>query len=81
MNAIIDSNLCRMSAASFFETAIVGDAKGDADASRQLDTLIRRAEIQIEPVTYDQVLIARQAYRDFGKGRRPASLNFGDCFA
>ena len=26
--------------------------------------------------------IARQAYRDFGKGSgHPAKLNFGDCFA
>ena len=24
--------------------------------------------------------IARQAYLDFGKGRHPAALNFGDCF-
>ena len=25
--------------------------------------------------------MARQAYLDFGKGRHPAGLNFGDCFA
>ena len=24
---------------------------------------------------------SRQAYTDFGKGRHPAGLNFGDCFA
>jgi ribonuclease VapC len=24
---------------------------------------------------------ARQAFHDFGKGRHPARLNFGDCFA
>jgi ribonuclease VapC len=28
-----------------------------------------------------QAEIARQAYRDFGKGRHPACLNFGDCFS
>jgi ribonuclease VapC len=32
-------------------------------------------------VTVDQVQVARQAFHDFGKGRHPASLNFGDCFA
>jgi ribonuclease VapC len=37
--------------------------------------------IVIEPVTVDQVHVARQAFHDFGKGRHPASLNFGDCFA
>jgi uncharacterized protein with PIN domain len=32
--------------------------------------------------TLDQARIARDAYRDFGKGSgHKASLNFGDCFA
>lgn len=36
----------------------------------------------IEPVTEEQARIAREAYRDFGKGSgHPAQLNFGDCFA
>jgi ribonuclease VapC len=30
----------------------------------------------------NQAQIAREAYRDFGKGSgHPANLNFGDCFA
>jgi ribonuclease VapC len=34
------------------------------------------------PVTADQARIARDAYRDFGKGSgHPARLNVGDCFA
>ncbi len=37
--------------------------------------------MQIETVTPAQAEIARQAYRDFGKGRHKAGLNFGDCFA
>ena len=37
---------------------------------------------QIEPVTEAQARIAREAYRDFGKGSgHAAGLNFGDCFA
>jgi len=33
-------------------------------------------------VTEAQARIAREAYRDFGKGSgHPAQLNFGDCFA
>lgn len=35
-----------------------------------------------ELVTSDQAVLARQAYRDFGKGRpHRAQLNFGDCFS
>jgi ribonuclease VapC len=33
-------------------------------------------------VTREQARIAREAYRDFGKGSgHKAGLNFGDCFA
>ena len=51
-------------------------------SSRRLDDLIREAQIVIEPVTEAQAHIARQAYRDYGRGSgHPARLNFGDCFA
>jgi ribonuclease VapC len=32
-------------------------------------------------VDREQGELARRAYREFGKGRHPAGLNFGDCFA
>jgi ribonuclease VapC len=49
--------------------------------SRRLDNLLRDVEVSLEPVTLNQARIARQAYRDFGKGRHKAGLNLGDCFA
>jgi ribonuclease VapC len=58
------------------------DGSRDPVASRRFDDLMRVAGLVVEPVTEDQVRIARDAYRDFGKGSgRPAQLNFGDCFA
>ncbi|MDQ2901463.1 MAG: type II toxin-antitoxin system VapC family toxin [Acidobacteriota bacterium] len=51
------------------------------EAGRQCDMFLRRAEILIEPVTVEHAHLARQAFLDFGKGRHPAGLNFGDCFA
>lgn len=72
---------CRMSAANFLEAALVIDNRGDALASREFDRFFRRSGINIEPVTFEQAQIARQAYRDFGKGQQPAGLNFGDCLA
>ena len=29
----------------------------------------------------EQAQIARQAFRQYGKGRHPAALNFGHCFS
>jgi ribonuclease VapC len=73
---------CLLSAANFLETAIVVDRSRSAIPGRRLDELIRELEIVIEPVTVEHVEIARQAYRDYGRGSgRPAQPNFGDCFA
>jgi ribonuclease VapC len=72
----------RISAANFVEAAAVIDGSRDPIASRRFDDFIREASIFIETVTAEQARIAREAYRDFGKGGgHPAQLNFGDCFA
>ena len=79
--AITRADSCRLSAATFLETAIVVEAQTKNNGGRQLDAFIRRAGIAIEPVTEEQAHIARQAFIDFGKGRHPAGLNYGDCFS
>jgi ribonuclease VapC len=71
----------RMSAASYLEAAVVIDNRGDVVARREFDRFMRRAEIEVVAVDREQAEIARQAYRDFGQGRHPAGLNFGDCFS
>lgn len=72
---------CRISAANFVELSIVIEGQFGADVLQQCDALFRRVAIVIEPVTVDQAHAARQAFHDFGKGRHPAGLNYGDCFA
>jgi ribonuclease VapC len=72
----------RVSAVNFVEAAVVIDASRDPIATRRFDEFMREADISVEPVTKAQAQIAREAYRDFGKGSgHPAQLNFGDCFA
>jgi len=70
-----------MSAANYLEAALVIDTRGDPVASREFDLFFRRADFLIEPVTLEHAQVARQAYRDFGKGRHRAALDFGDCLA
>jgi ribonuclease VapC len=79
---IVSATVRRISAASYVESAIVVDSKGDPVLSRRLDDFLKSAEVVISPVTERQAHIARDAYRDFGKGSgHPARLNFGDCLA
>jgi ribonuclease VapC len=80
--ALDTSEISRISAANYFESSVVVDGWKDPILSAQLDELIERFDIHIEPVTPEQARIARQAYRDYGKNSgHPANLNFGDCFS
>jgi ribonuclease VapC len=79
--AIERSDGCLMSTASFIETAIVIDNQRGYDGLRDFDLFIMSAGIELVPVDADQAHIARQAFRQYGKGRHRAALNFGDCFS
>ncbi len=80
--AIEKSQVRRISAANFVEAALVIDGSRNPVASRRFDEFFREAAISVEPVTFEQARLAREAYRDFGKGSgHLAKLNFGDCFA
>jgi ribonuclease VapC len=70
-----------LSAANLLESSLVIESRKGEAGGRELDLLIYRAAIEIAAVDQDQAEIARIAWRRFGKGRHPAALNYGDCFA
>jgi ribonuclease VapC len=80
-NALQQASVCRMSAVTYVESAVVTDGNRNPILSRRYDDLLQDLRMQVESVTLRQAEIARQAYQDFGKGRHKAGLNFGDCFA
>ena len=80
--AIETASRRRVSAVNFVEAAVVIDGSRDPIASRRFDELFAAARLIVEPVTEEQARLARETYRDFGRGSgHPARLNFGDCFA
>ena len=81
VQAISRAPRCRISAGSFIELSIVLESQFPMEVQQQCEALFRRVGIEIEPVTAGQAHLARQAFHNFGKGRHPAGLNFGDCFA
>lgn len=80
-DALVASPARRISAVTYVETSIVMDSPGRPVVSHALDNFLQISQIGIEAVTVQQAQLARQAYREFGKGRHRAGLNFGDCFA
>ena len=80
-DAIEEATDRRVSVVSYVEAAIVLDSRRNPALSRRLDDFVRESRVLLDPVTVEQAKLAREAYRDYGKGRHRAGLNFGDCFA
>jgi ribonuclease VapC len=70
-----------LSAANFVETSMILESRHGAEGVRSLDRLLAAANVEIVAVDAAQAIAAREAFRQFGKGRNAAGLNFGDCFA
>lgn len=79
--AIEASETRSLSTASFVECSMILESRFGPDGVRALDLFIARAQITLVPVDTEQAEIARRAFRDYGKGRHPAGLNFADCFS
>ena len=70
-----------ISTATLVEASIVMQARTGDEGVQDLDDLLAVAGVRPVAVDADQAVLARQAFARFGKGRAPAGLNFGDCFA
>lgn len=80
--AMEQAKTLRVSAGTLLEAFIVADGYRIPKLSARLEEIVEHPRMIMEPVTVEQVRIARQAYRDYGKGSgHPANLNFGDCFS
>jgi len=75
LNQLIDADELYLSAISLVETAIVIEYKKGKSGADKLD------ELNPTVIEFDkqQANLARTAWREYGKGRHPAKLNFGDC--
>ncbi|GAB4589470.1 type II toxin-antitoxin system VapC family toxin [Nocardia sp. IFM 10818] len=80
--AAIESDPVRlMSTATYLEASIVIEARFGEPGGRELDLWLHRAGVELIAVHPEHAHRARLAYREYGKGRHPAGLNYGDCFS
>ena len=70
-----------MSPVNYLEAAVRLDSLNSPGKGAELDNLINDFGISLVQVTARHARIAREAYKQFGKGNHPAKLNLGDCFA
>jgi ribonuclease VapC len=70
-----------ISSVNFVEAAVRADNDPDPNRGSALDKVMHAFGIVVQSVSPNQATLAREAYRRFGRGRHPARLNLGDCFA
>ena len=79
--AVLSTPNTFISAGTLLEAGIVVEARHGQAGAVELDRLVQRIGVSTVAVDADQVEIGRGAFRKYGKGRHPANLNYGDCFA
>lgn len=70
-----------MSAVNRLEASIVSEARKGKAGAKAFSKLMAAANIEVLPFDSGQAEIALDAWRRYGHGRHPASLNLGDCAA
>ena len=80
-DAIASDSVRLMSMGTALELSIIVKARKEEAGIRELDFFLYKAAINLVNFDENQLKIARYAFEHYGKGRNPASLNFGDCFA
>lgn len=78
---IADDPVRLISAATILEAAMVIESQLGQVGGSDLDLWLHKVGVEIVVVDASHADAARRAWRRFGKGRHPAGLNFGDCFA
>ena len=61
--------------------AIVAEGRGGAPLREDMEALLARARTEVAAFTAEHAALAAEGWRRYGKGRHPAGLNLGDCFA
>ncbi len=80
ISAMLSSPRRCISSASVLEVYMVTLGRMGADAWPDIENFIE-AKLDIVSVSEEVLTHAIEGYRRYGKGRHPAKLNYGDCFA
>ncbi|HEX3881523.1 MAG TPA: type II toxin-antitoxin system VapC family toxin [Stellaceae bacterium] len=78
---IMETPVRLISAVTRVESSFVIEGRFGEPGRTDLDRLLTDTRMEITAVTAQQVEMAIDAFRRYGKGRHRARLNIGDCFA
>ncbi len=64
-----------------WEAAVSVSNRLSIDGISQVDRLLTTLGVEVAAIGHAETFAAFDAWRRFGRGRHPAGLNLGDCFA
>lgn len=81
VDRILDADHVRIGAPTLVEAGIVAAGRRRAPAGTDVADLVEELGVTVAPFTEAEWRLAVTAFLQFGRGRHPARLNFGDCLA
>ncbi len=78
---IAQSRLSLISPLQVWEAAVTISRRTGDDGMGEVERTCARLGVQVATLGASETRLAFEAWRTFGKGRHPARLNLGDCFA
>jgi len=81
VDCILDADRAGVGAPTLAETGLVFLGRRGGRNAEAVSGLIEELGVVVQPFGAAEWVIAVEAFRRFGRGRHPASLNFGDCLA
>jgi ribonuclease VapC len=79
--AIVQAPKCQISSVNWLETMMVIESRTGMLAADNVLLILAQLEVETLPFDTAHMHEAHEAWRRYGKGRHPASLNLADCCA
>ena len=81
VDRILQADVVRVGAPTLVETEIVLSARRGRPAATEVHDLLEELHVTVVPFGESNWHAAVRAFERFGRGRRKAGLNFGDCLS
>ena len=80
-DALSGAERIAIAAPTLVELGMVAESRAGETVRPRIDRLLQSMKVEVVPFTADHAAVALDGWRRYGKGRHPAGLNLGDCFA
>ena len=81
VDRVLEADDVRVGAPTLVEASLVMSGRRRAPSTREVEGLVAELGVTVVPFGEAEWRLAVDAFVRYGRGRHPATLNFGDCLA